>query len=195
MARKNEDLLRFRETSRQEFVEAITDDPADKFAKTFVAKADYQELWPVWGCWDTRRYTPSQLMGAISWTVGKRRPEMVNLQLLHTFAKYRRQGVATYLCNQFLWHINLQGLGYWRVSSEPEAVPFYESLGIEFLGIQKSGCRLAVARVGTTFESCQYDISDKVIYDAVHKKGKGGCVEFLYNERKVASSTKATSRK
>ena len=37
--------MKLRETSREEFVAHISEDKADAFAKTFVAKADMQVIW------------------------------------------------------------------------------------------------------------------------------------------------------
>ena len=37
--------MTLRETTRDEFVAHITEDKADAFAKTFVAKADMQQQW------------------------------------------------------------------------------------------------------------------------------------------------------
>lgn len=174
MGRKNASSFKLKKVERFEFVKSITDDPADRFAKTFVAKADYQKLWPVLGCWKK-----SDLTGAIAWTITTREPHTANLQLLHTFAMFRRQGVATILCQEFLNQINKSDTPYWRVSSEKPAVKFYESLGIKFLGVQKSGCLLSVAQTAPTFEECIYSLEDPIISKAINKKGKGGCVQLL----------------
>ena len=82
--------------SRDEFVSAISTDKADAFAKTFVAKADMQENWDsCQGYW-----VDDELFGAIIVTISKREPKTANLQLLHTFAKHRRKGVAKVLTLQ-----------------------------------------------------------------------------------------------
>jgi hypothetical protein len=70
------------------------------------------------------------------------------------------------------------------VSAEPEAVEFYKSLGCMFFGKQKSGCQLSMAKIpeligGVNFRTCAYDPLDLTIGLAIHKKGKGGCVEVF----------------
>ena len=162
------------ETSREEFLANITDDKADSFAKTFVAKADMQAIWNnCIGCWDT-----NELMGAIITTRSKRTPYVFNLQLLHTFSKHRRKGVARALTQDSLDRAQGLGTSYYRVSAEPDAVVFYESMRFRFLGKQKSGCSLSMFKInGKNFTDGIYDLTDSVIHAAVHKKGKGGCVQ------------------
>jgi GNAT superfamily N-acetyltransferase len=178
VGKSGDSTFRLLSTSVEEFKTAITSDKRDNFAKTFVAKANYQGLWPAVGYWRIKDHT-RQLAGAITWTLSKRKPVVANLQLLHTFAAFRRQGVGRVLCNHFLKTVVKDGAEYWRVSAEVEAIPFYESLGIRFLGRQKSGCQLAVARVAGSFGGCMVDLQDPVIRAAVYKKGKGGCVEVF----------------
>ena len=165
--------MKLRETSREEFVAHITEDKADAFAKTFVAKADMQVIWEnCIGCWDT-----NELMGAIITTRSKRTPYVFNLQLLHTFAKHRRKGVARVLTQDSLDRAQGLGTSYYRVSAEPDAVPFYKSMGFQFLGVQKSGCSLSMFKInGKNFADGIYDFSDEKIAKAVTRKGKGGCV-------------------
>jgi len=43
--KRNANSMTLRETTRDEFVAHITEDKADAFAKTFVAKADMQQQW------------------------------------------------------------------------------------------------------------------------------------------------------
>lgn len=165
--------------SREEFVKAITDDPADKFAKTFVSKAD------MGGYWDRCIGFISdegELMGAIIITISKRSPKVANLQLLHTFAKHRRKGVAKELCDFGVWQLwKDKSAQYIRVSSEIPAIPFYQSQGWVMLGEQKSGCQLSMCRItGPQIKNCDYDINDPVIKKAVYKKGKGGCVKVFF---------------
>lgn len=168
--------MKLRETTRDEFVAHLTNDKADAFAKTFVAKADMQKNWHCCiGCWDK-----SELMGAIITTRSKRTPYVFNLQLLHTFAKHRRKGVARILTQDSLDRAQGLGTSYYRVSAEPDAVAFYESMGFKFLGKQKSGCSLSMFKInGSDFNNGLYDIADPVIEKAVKRKGKGGCVEIL----------------
>lgn len=168
--------MKLRDTTREEFVTHITNDKADSFAKTFVAKADMQEQWQYCiGCWDD-----SELAGAIITTRSKKPPYVFNLQLLHTFSKHRRKGVARILTQDSLNRAQGLGTSYYRVSAEPGAVVFYESMGFKFLGKQKSGCSLSMFKInGNNFSDGLYDLSDPVIQAAVYKKGKGGCVEVF----------------
>jgi GNAT superfamily N-acetyltransferase len=159
--------------SREQFVAAITSDPADKFAKTFVSKADMQFLWEKCdGAFDDS----GNLMGAVIMTVSKRTPYIANLQLLHTFAAHRRKGVARALMEHQISFAETY-CEYFRVSSEPEAVPFYESIGLKFWGKQKSGCQLCIFRFME--DRNMYYIKDPVIRAAVFRKGKGGVVELF----------------
>ena len=171
--------MKLRETSREEFVAHITEDKADAFAKTFVAKADMQAIWEnCIGCWDT-----NELMGAIITTRSKRTPYVFNLQLLHTFAKHRRKGVARVLTQDSLDRAQGLGTSYYRVSAEPDAVPFYKSMGFQFLGMQKSGCSLSMFKInGKNYTDGIYDLTDPVIRSAVYKKGKGGCVQVFVSD-------------
>jgi predicted GNAT family acetyltransferase len=121
-----------------------------------------------------------ELMAAIITTISKRRPFVANLQLLHTFAKHRGRGAAKALCEASLLYVKSKHAVYFRVSSEPESVGFYEKIGFKFWGKQKSGCQLSIFRIdGTTFSECDYDYTDQMINIAIHKKGKGGCVEIF----------------
>lgn len=161
---------------KEEFVKCITDDPADKFAKTFVAKADYQHLW---------RYCIGALyedivLGAIITTVSKREPKIANLQLLHVFAKHRMRKIGSMLVYMSMQNAFNAGAKYYRVSAEPSAVKFYEKYGFKFWGKQKSGCELSMFEMINDHIG-KYDIDDPVIYKAVHKSGKGGCVEIYAN--------------
>lgn len=163
--------------SREQFVAAISDSKEDKFAKTFRAKADMQEQWSqCQGCFDD----DGNLMGAIIVTKSKRLPTVYNLQLLHTFACHRKLGVGKFLVSSILEQIGNDTDSYFRVSSEPESVGFYERLGFKFLGKQKSGCQLSMFRInGSDPASGIYNIDDPAINKAVHKRGKGGCVEVF----------------
>lgn len=173
---RDANTMMLRETTREEFVEHISEQKADSFAKTFVAKADMQKQWDdCIGCWDS-----DELMGAIITTRSKRMPFVFNLQLLHTFAKHRRKGVARILTQDSLDRAQGYGLSYFRVSSEPDAVDFYKSVGFRFWGKQKSGSQLSIFRInGSNFADGIYNIDDPVINSAVYKKGKGGCVEVF----------------
>ena len=174
--------MKLRSCSCEQFMNAMTDDPADKFAKTFVAKANMQNQWEFCvGAWDK-----DNLMGAIITTLSKRYPIVANLQLLHTFNAHRGKGVARRLCEQSLNYAIQNSSMYFRVSAEPDAVVFYERIGFRMLGKQKSGCQLSMFRIGgKTFQEGIYDIEDPVISKAVYKKGKGGCVEIFEEKQQV----------
>lgn len=160
--------------SREQFVGAISDSKADKFAKTFVAKATMQEQWlHCQGCWSEQ----GELMGAIIVTKSKRLPHVYNLQLLHTFGAFRKMGVGRFLVESVLEQVSNETEAYFRVSSEPDAVGFYEALGFKFLGKQKSGCQLSMFRInGANPSQGIYRLDEEAIFKAVHKRGKGGCV-------------------
>lgn len=177
MVRKRELTLKLSKCSRADFVKAISTDKADNFAKTFVAKADMQGQWEYcWGAYSD----DDELMAAIITTISKRKPYVANLQLLHTFAKHRGKGAARVLCEDSLHNVTKLGADYFRVSSEPESVGFYEKVGFKFWGKQKSGCQLSIFRIfGHKFSTGDYDYSDTVINGAIHRKGKGGCVELF----------------
>jgi ribosomal protein S18 acetylase RimI-like enzyme len=166
--------MELRAVTKEQFVGAISDSKADKFAKTFVAKATMQGHWD-WckGCFDD----DGNLMGAIIVTKSKRLPTVYNLQLLHTFASHRKLGVGRFLVESILEQIGDQTDSYFRVSSEPDAVGFYEALGFTFLGKQKSGCLLSMFKIvdGNPANGI-YSLDEEAIFKAVHKRGKGGCV-------------------
>jgi hypothetical protein len=169
--------MKLDKVDREQFVAAISDNRADKFAKTFRAKADMQEQWPhCQGCFDD----DGNLMGAIIVTKSKRLPTVYNLQLLHTFACHRKKGVGRFLVESVLGALGNQTDAYLRVSSEPDAVGFYEALGFRFLGKQKSGCQLSMFRInGASPSQGIYSLDEEAISKAVYKRGKGGCVEVF----------------
>ncbi len=169
--------MKLQPVTREQFVGAISDSKADKFAKTFVAKATMQEQWLYCqGCFDV----DGNLMGAIIVTKSKRLPTVYNLQLLHTFACHRKKGVGRFLVGSILEQIGNEKDAYFRVSSEPDAVGFYEALGFRFLGKQKSGCLLSMFKiVDSNPANGIYSLDEEAIFKAVHKRGKGGCVEVF----------------
>ena len=165
--------------TREEFVNAMTDDKADGFAKTFKSKADMGGI-KFWSKCLGMFNENSELMGAIIITVSVRKPHVANLQLLHTFAKHRRQGVAKELVTLGLGVSIHEGAEYMRVSSEIPAFGFYESMGFEWIGEQKSGCRLSMFKInGSTITDGSFDINDPVINKAATTKAKGGCVKLF----------------
>jgi GNAT superfamily N-acetyltransferase len=170
--------------TREQFVAALTDLKEDRFARTFVRKADMQKQWD--DC--VGLFVDGALAGAIITTISKREPRIANLQLLHTFHAYRRKGVAKYLCEASLLKAWANKCEYFRVSAEPGAVEFYERIGFKFLGKQKSGCQLSMFKInGFTYEEGSYNLNDPIINKAVYKKGKGGCIE-VFNEHLAPSS-------
>lgn len=165
--------MNLRNVTRKEFVAALTDLKEDSFAKTFIRKADMQKLWQhCIGAWEDEA-----LQAAIITTISKSSPKIANLQLLHTFAAHRRKGIARALCDFSLFASIELGAEYYRVSAEPGAVEFYKSIGMCMLGKQKSGTSLSMFKInGREFKKGIYNPNDPVIYAAVHKQGKGGCV-------------------
>lgn len=168
-----------RPLTREVFVDVFDKAPlvtgADKFAKTFLAKADSFKLWPyAQGCFDGDR-----LGAAIVMRVGKRNPVTANLELLHTFAVYRQQGLAKQLVLEEYQKLYRNAL-YFRVSSEADSVEFYRRLGFRFWGKQRSGCLLCMHAIGGTSPAqAKYDFNDPVIAGAVLSNRKGGVVEMF----------------
>lgn len=169
-------MLKFKVCTKQNFISSISTDKGDKFANTFVAKANMQNQWRF--C--IGLYDNENLMGAIITTYSKREPKIANLQLLHTFFKYRGIGVGKKLCQFSLNYAIKNNCWYYRVSAEPEAVPFYKKIGFTMLGEQKSKCQLSMFRItSNNFKENDYNINDPIIKKAVFKKGKGGCVKVF----------------
>ena len=176
-------------TTREQFLAAMTDDKRDGFAKTFRAKADMggDKFWDnCVGAWEDNGDNEPELMGAIIVTISIRKPHVANLQLLHTFAKHRKKGVAKELCDFSLFQLfSKRTAQYMRVSSEIPAIPFYKKIGWTMLGRQKSGCELGMMKITSSkFSECEYDVNDPIIKKAVYKKGKGGCVEVYVDPPK-----------
>jgi ribosomal protein S18 acetylase RimI-like enzyme len=169
VVKKKGGFMKLRNVDKKTFVKAI--DPTakeDNFAKTFVAKTDMIKGWEnCVGCFNTK----GDLMGAIVLTVS--RQGVANLQLLHTFHKYRGKGVAKKLVTEMLANVVEAEIPYFRVSSEKNAVGFYKKLGFKFWGEQKSGCQLCMFKIGKNGGHI-YDKKDKVIYSALYSGRKGG---------------------
>jgi len=167
------DSYQFKKCDKNIFSKYINEKKEDKFAKTFLSKANYQNQWD----YCDGLFHNDKLMGAIITTFSKREPKVANLQLLHTFSNYRRKGVATKLCKHSLRKSIIKQCWYYRVSAEPSAVKFYESIGFKMLGEQKSRCQLSMFRIQSdNFKDGIYDIKDPIIRKNVYKRGKGGCV-------------------
>jgi|LauGreDrversion4_2_1035121.scaffolds.fasta_scaffold06568_5 GNAT superfamily N-acetyltransferase len=175
--------MKLHKCTRDEFKAAITTDKADAFAKTFVAKADMQKFWN--DC--IGAYTDDgDLMGAIITTVSKRDPKVANLQLLHTFSAHRRKGVAKELTLQSYADAVTAGAIYFRVSAEPGAVNFYESVGFKFWGLQKSGCSLSMFKVaGSTLSEGIYNDQDPFIRSALYSGRKGALASSYESQKSV----------
>jgi GNAT superfamily N-acetyltransferase len=162
-----------RPVTKQQFTAAITDHKDDKFAKTFVAKANTQKLWKdCVGYWKG-----NTLCAAIITKHSAREPKTANLTLLHTFAKHRGKGYGTRLVEDSLQDALRQGCLYYRVSSEFEATPFYRKLGFKFLGRQKTA-ELSMFRLnGPSPKDGSYDITDPHIAKSVLSSRRGGIAE------------------
>lgn len=167
-----------REVTKDQFLAAITSDKGDRFAKTFVSKANTQNLWDkAYGIFTD----DGELMGCIITTHSKREPVVTNLQLLHTFVKHRGKGVGRVLVDWALFGSRVEGAKYFRVSSEKDAIDFYKKCGFQFAGRQKSGCQLSIFRwEGAGIRV--HDYTDPTIRAAVFRKGKGGCVEIFFED-------------
>jgi GNAT superfamily N-acetyltransferase len=158
---------------RSEFKAAMTDHPDDKFAKTFVSKANMIDGWGGHGA----RYIEKEgkVASAIITTISKRKPYVANLQLLHTFHAGRGQGYAKVLCEDAVKFAHDNGAQYFRVSSEIPAIPFYEKIGFKFWGEQKSGCQLSIFKIGgPKITDAVYELDD-VIEKALFS-GRKGCI-------------------
>jgi GNAT superfamily N-acetyltransferase len=171
------------EVTRNQFVEAlhVADRKLDHFAWTFRAKADAMNLWPLClGFW-----AREDLTSAIIVRLSKRTPVVANLQLLHTFARFRRRRFAKLLVESQYAAAVTNGARYFRVSSEPGALPFYRSLGFKFFGEQKSGSSLSIFKIhnpgltgyGDIWDGI-YDPDDPVIRAAVFSGRRGGVVRL-----------------
>lgn len=170
MVTNNVNTLQLRKCTRDEFVSAITEDKADGFSKTFRAKADMQKQWDeCLGSFDSS----GELMGAIITTLGKTNPRVANLQLLHTFAKHRRKGIAKQLTLASYDDVVSRGAVYFRVSAEPGAVLFYENIGFKFWGLQKSGCSLSMFKIADSLNNGIYDDADPILQKALYSGRKG----------------------
>jgi|GEM_PF-3379644 len=161
--------------SKEQFTAAITNKKEDSFAKTFLAKANMQDQWAhCTGAWDG-----DELLGAIIVTVSKRDPKVANLQLLHTFHSHRGKGVGRVLTDYALLKAMKMDAVYFRVSAEPDAVPFYKKCGFKFWGKQKSGSSLSIFKIGgDRYTDGIYDYDD-VISSAVNSGRKGGVVSAI----------------
>ena len=165
--RKLGHTLKLYNCPREVFLDAMTTHKEDAFANTFVAKADMLAAWD--RCIGV--FVEGVLCAAIITTISKTNPRVANLQLLHTFYMHRGSGAARKLCEAALVESRSAGAEYFRVSSEPSAVGFYEKLGFHFWGKQKSGCSLSVFKFSDAGHI--YDDKDPVIHRALYSGRKG----------------------
>lgn len=172
-----------RKIDREEFVSSLTDKKEDRFAKTFIAKCDMMQNW------DKCRgvfvgQNLDKLAGAIVVTISKRKPKVANLQLLHTFHEFRGNGIASVLCDWGIAYAYEMEAEYFRVSSELDAVKFYEKYGFKFVCRQKTA-QLAMFRLtSTSIKTNNFEI-DSYIWKQMNKKGKGGCIECFVEYKGV----------
>jgi hypothetical protein len=191
-AKKFDSTWSYDNIDRDFFVHSLeyADPKADKFARTFRAKADMLDAWDhckgIVHIGDSRHTSAGGLAAAMITTISKRSPKVANLQLLHTFAKYRRNGLAALLVKLSIAQSYRDGARYWRVSSEADSRAFYEKVGIKFWGKQKSGSFMAMAKLnGPNIEDLEYKIGDDVIFNAVNSKRKGGCIDLFADMPKM----------
>lgn len=144
----------------------------DGFAKTFLAKADARDLWPL----ATGAVGSEEgVMAASVLRLSKRAPTVANLELIHTFARFRGNGLGRALVEASFHNAGKAGAQYFRVSSEPWAVGFYRGMGFKFWGAQKSGPLLSMFRIeGDDIASGAYDAEDSVIRAALAPGRRGG---------------------
>lgn len=173
--------MRFDVVSKDEFVDATLfhDGKADRFARTFIAKCNMMDGWEnVHGMFDDN----GMLMGAILVTLGKQKPPCANLQLLHTFAEYRRRGVGKALCTWAHRWAREEGALYFRVSAEPDAVEFYRHIGFKFWGEQKSKAQLSIFRIGgENIEDGKYNL-DYYIAKKIEPNGRKGSIVVPFDD-------------
>jgi GNAT superfamily N-acetyltransferase len=149
----------------QEAINNSTDPKADAFAKTFVGKANKQSMWDKCkGVFNEQ----GELMAMSITTVSKREPKCANLQLMHTFANFRRRGIGKLLVEDAFDIAASEGCTYFRVSAERTAVGFYSKCDIPFLGMQKSGTFLALFKL----DGNRTDIDEFIKAKALYKPGK-----------------------
>jgi ribosomal protein S18 acetylase RimI-like enzyme len=163
--------MEIRKIAREEWLLAITNLKEDRFAKTFLGKADARDYWDkAYGC-----FINGELAGGIITTYSKKEPKIANLQLLHTFYAYRGKGIGKQLTEQSVQDAFSNQCKYYRVSAEPKAVAFYEKIGFRFWGKQKSGTSLSFFKITSDkIHTGLYDLSDITIYSKVHKDR--GCI-------------------
>ena len=179
--KSNANSMKLRKTNREEFVAHLTKLKEDRFAKRFVAKCDMMNHWEhCMGLWDG-----DELAGAIVVTISKRKPIVANLQLLHTFYKFRGRGVGSVLCDYALLYSFGELADYFRVSAELDAVPFYEKYGFKMVGRQKTAQLSMFQLLRPNILENDMDRIDSYIWKQMNRKGKGGCIESFVEYKGV----------
>lgn len=180
-ARNNASSMKLRKTSKEEFVAHLTKLKEDRFAKRFVAKCNMMDHWDLcMGAWEG-----DELAGAIVVTISKRKPLVANLQLLHTFHKFRGRGVGSMLCDYAIKHAYDNDASYFRVSAEFDAVPFYEKYGFKMICRQKTAQLAMFPLIRPDILENDMDNIDLYIWKQMKRKGKGGCVECFVEYKDV----------
>ena len=170
-------MLTLRKISKEEFQSSQGSEPKEgnSFSKYFVSQATYNKQWDYcYGCFEG-----DKLLGAIVFTITKRKPVTLNIQLLFVFEAYRKRGVGARLVKE-AWDTALEKTEYIRVSARPEAKGFYERQGFHFWGTQRSGCWISMGRVEG--DKVEFDLSDPNI----HKKlvcNARGCLHGASKEQ------------
>lgn len=173
--------------TREDFVNGMTGLPEDKFEKRFLSKADSQKLWTrnnSHGVYKMGVFINCELAGAGIWTFSKNLPRCCNMQLLMTFNKFRGKGIAKTILTESINTCSgmfSSNVMYYRISSEPDSVSFYEKQGIKFLGRQKSGTLLSIGKLNhdSEFPISYLPTPDSYIQRKIYSKAKGGCVEIF----------------
>ena len=126
-----------------------------------------------------------ELAGAIVVTISKRKPLVANLQLLHTFYKFRGRGVGSLLCDYALQHAYDNKAEYFRVSAELDAVPFYEKYGFKMICRQKTAQLAMFSLIRPNILENDMEYVDLYIWKQMNRKGKGGCIECFVEYKSV----------
>lgn len=155
--------------------------PKDTFKRHFIYQAGLRGYWPyAIGCWEG-----VELLGVLIVTFSKREPKVATLQLLHVFHSHRGKGAGRFLADYAIQYAFNSGCAYFRISSEPRAVKFYEALGIRFWGKQKWGYSLSVFKIGgASYLDAIYDDTDPYIHQALYS-GKAGSLWLTTDSRKT----------
>src|SRR3990167_2417345 len=106
--------------SRPEFVAGIHEE--DKFARQYFLKhADEDRLWAsTWGCFED-----GVLAGAIALRTVYGKNSYYNIKLLTTFKRFEKKGIGRDLCRFAFTRAYKEGVKYFRISANPDAVEFY----------------------------------------------------------------------